>query len=144
MIEGIVHAMKQAALAITSNPLNGNVFSLSERMLLAEETYDLHDDGKVSCKRAKIPISKNIKFAFKAFSKANLINYELPVKDDTGWESFQKSLKVRDRLMHPKTIDDLAVSDDELKTALMTFDWFDKAQKDVLQESINFMSDYLK
>ena len=41
-----------------------------------------------------------------------------------GWQSLCKSVKVRDRLMHPKELSDLEVSDEEILYTKKAIDWF--------------------
>jgi hypothetical protein len=41
-----------------------------------------------------------------------------------GWEIFRRSLKVRDRLTHPKRAADLLVADDELTDLMQVWEWF--------------------
>jgi hypothetical protein len=43
-----------------------------------------------------------------------------------GWVALTKSLKVRDRLMHPKAIANIEMSEDEITTALDGLLWFMK------------------
>ena len=47
-----------------------------------------------------------------------------------------KSIKVRDRLMHPKTVVDLTVSSEEMTSIQRTFDWFMASLKKVQEISV--------
>ncbi len=64
-----------------------------------------------------------MRFAFNAAARAFNIKYELVV-DDEGWSKFRNSLCIRNRITHPKTIDDLKLSDDEVQIVADTGTWF--------------------
>ncbi|WP_176054525.1 hypothetical protein [Paraburkholderia caribensis] len=40
-----------------------------------------------------------------------------------GWSNLRKAVDVRNRLVHPKRLEDMMVSDDEVKRAVSAFDW---------------------
>jgi hypothetical protein len=44
--------------------------------------------------------------------------------DGQGWKNLSKAVKVRDRLMHPKEVADLQVSNEEVGAAKKAFEWF--------------------
>jgi hypothetical protein len=65
----------------------------------------------------------NIRFAFKLFKKNYGDSSNLDVGGE-GWQFFLRSIKVRDRLTHPKQASDLSVSDVELVEAIESWNWF--------------------
>lgn len=121
-IEGTLYRMKQIALASQFPPTVD--FSLPEQALLAEESYDLDDNGNARAGSAKISLSRNIKFSFRAFAKAYLAEFELKT-NERGWDAFTKSIKIRDRLTHPKLATDLIASELEARLLLRAFTWFE-------------------
>lgn len=142
-IEGTTFALKQAALDTASHMHSVSPFLPEEVILLAEKSYDLDNEGNVKSQAARIPMSKNIRFAFKAFAKVNRTTYELKV-DGIGWQSFKKSIKVRDRLMHPKNTIDLVVTDQELTDAKNTFKWFKQSQDELLVSAIDELKEKMQ
>lgn len=102
-----------------------------ESALLLEEAYELTDKGDVRVVSAKIPFLKNIKFAFKTFARAGHSDYELPT-NARGWEKLQASIKVRDRLMHPKSVDDTVINESEHSTVLYASSWFMTCAKECI------------
>jgi hypothetical protein len=72
-------------------------------MVLIEKTYQPNEKGEVGEQRMQIPLKTNIKFAFRAYARAHLVDYKLNVGDNR-WNDFKNSLAVRDRLTHPKEV----------------------------------------
>jgi hypothetical protein len=105
-------------------------FSDGELMVLIEKTYQPNEKGEVGEQRMQIPLKTNIKFAFRAYARAHLVDYKLNVGDNR-WNDFKNSLAVRDRLTHPKEVRNLEVSDEELKSLKSAFDWFSECTDNV-------------
>lgn len=110
-------------------------------MLVDETGFELSDSGDVKIRKAKLRTLANVRFAFKLFAKSNGSRHELRVESN-GWQCIQRSLKVRDRLSHPKRFSDLAVSDDEYVDSYKAFIWFERqvmlsleASRDALKET---------
>jgi len=122
-VEALSYSMKGVALDSDNPPL-----TYPERMLAVEEVYDLDSSGQVEKRRAKLRTISNIRFAFSLLAKANQANFTLDV-----------SLKVRDRLMHPKVPSDLDVFDDEIRDALRAFIWFEEQIRSILLASVNVL-----
>jgi hypothetical protein len=116
-VESMLFALKQEALHHPS------VFSSPEIALLREESYELADDGEALIRPARLTLKRNLKFTFAAFAKAWRTRCRLEL-GDAGWQDFGSALKVRDRLMHPKRIADLDVSDDEVRIVNHASVWF--------------------
>ena len=96
----------------------------AEIMLLEDVQYDLDDDGTPKVRDRNFqPFLRYVRFTFhisaKFFRRANKVNY-----GDTGWESFRKAYEVRNRIMHPKAIADLDISDSELQNVRVGASWF--------------------
>jgi hypothetical protein len=47
-----------------------------------------------------------------------------PDFSNSGWQTLRRSLRVRDRLMHPKTALDLQISDEEIEQTQAALAWF--------------------
>jgi hypothetical protein len=121
LVEGVTYGLKQVALK--SQESGGVVYSDEELSMLKEKSYDLNDKGDAYSQTKYIHITRNIKFAFKAFARAFGEEYELKV-DDSGWNYFKEALEIRNRLTHPKTSADLDVSLKELRKMLLANAWF--------------------
>ncbi len=119
LIEGVLHRMK-----LTAAHMGSHMFTLSipELVMINEETFDVDDKGEVVAKRVFVKFLNNVKFAFRTYSKSFGSSFELSL-GGKGWWSLRECVKVRDRLMHPKTILDLEVTDAEVDATKIAFNW---------------------
>jgi hypothetical protein len=131
LIEGVVHRMKH--LAYETHVYEDAQLPRADVALLLEESYELNEKGAVIIKQNFLQIEKNIKFAFAAVARAYGITYQLNV-GGIGWDSFKKTLKVRNRLTHPKNAQELIVSDEEIEDMKRTYAWFLNSFKGLLDE----------
>jgi hypothetical protein len=128
-IEAITYSVKALIL---SDPDSARL-SRGEKMFAAELAYELRTNGDVASRPAKIPLTSNLKFTFKIFSKV----FENWTELDTsglGWECLLRSVKVRDRITHPKTSSDLLVSDEQVIEANHALRWFDHSLNKAMME----------
>jgi hypothetical protein len=126
-VEALSYSLKVLALSSTDSSSLGP----GERMLAAEEGYELSTSGCVETRRAKLPTLGNVRFAFDILAKVEGGDFSLDVSHQ-GWQLLQRSIKVRDRLMHPKALSDLHVSNEEIRSALRAFIWFESQIVNVL------------
>ena len=136
LIEGFTYSLKQVALQAAKR--FHIELSKSEIALLLEESYEVNDKGLAETKKDYIQLPKNIKFAFNMYSRAYELNYKLKI-DDSGWESFKESLKVRNRLTHPKSTGDVLVSDQDMSYAESAAIWFVKSSDEIQRAMIEKM-----
>src|SRR5712692_8437492 len=135
MVEGVIYRMQQIALNASHQPRVA--FSPGELHLLLEKSFELDGNGNVVERQIRTSLKGSIRFAFGAFARVHVAEYELDVTREDEWGAFLKSIKVRDRLMHPKTVDDLTDSNEEIKSIQITFDWFMKTLKNVHEISLD-------
>ena len=123
VIEAAVWLLKQDALEQHGG---GRVtFSTSELALLAETAPALQEDGTARDAPAQIRFAPHALFAFKTHARAYSYDNVLDVSDH-HWELMRRSARVRNRLMHPKHLASVHVSDDELSDASRALRWFAK------------------
>lgn len=119
-IEALTFSMK--ALALESN--NADALSGEERMVALERVPELTDAGTVESRPAKLRTLSNIRYGFNLLAKVDRAEFQLDVSGE-GWSHLRATLAVRDRVAHPKTLEDLNVSDHEARRALCAFIWFE-------------------
>jgi hypothetical protein len=118
LIEGITYAMKQVAASPFLMPLDA-----AERALLNEESYALDPSGKPQTRSAYLQLLPNVRFAFAAMAKCHGADFIVDVSG-SGWQSLQRAIQVRHRLMHPKAATDLELDQRELDDVGIAFRWF--------------------
>jgi hypothetical protein len=106
--------------------------------MLEEVSYELNDKGETKTQVKFIPLTKNLRFAFDTAARAFNVPYKLVV-DDEGWSKFRDALIIRNRITHPKVIDHLQLSDDEVQIVADTATWFLNNQRALFRQFINKM-----
>ena len=61
-------------------------------------------------------------FAFTMYARAHNVDYALSV-GDSGWVTFKEVVSIRNRLMHPKGLEDLNVSEEEATVVAKASIW---------------------
>ena len=110
-IEGLVFATK--GLILEPFPQGRHHYSDAEVALLREETYALSNKGEATVQTRFLRLEDNLRFMWKMFVKEWGIDPEIDFESD-GWKSFCRSIKVRNRITHPRRAEDLSVSDIEI------------------------------
>lgn len=121
MVEGMIFSIKQVTLGAASTrniPLSAHQISL-----LREEAPELTENGEISLKASRLTFKRNFQFAFRTFSEVHGIGESLDLSGE-GWRKLSTSIKVRDRLMHPKKHSDIQISNEEVTCAVDGFEWF--------------------
>jgi hypothetical protein len=109
-IEGWTWTLKLSALQLEQR---GEIeFSSGERALLTEASYELDNKGQVKTRPARLSLLTNIRFAVAAFAKASAVEFEL-LSSGEKWDAFRRAIKIRDRLVHPKSIHEFRVTDED-------------------------------
>jgi hypothetical protein len=122
-VEAIIFAMKRIALILSEHD-KGN-FSVAEVAMLNELAYELDDKGKARSQPKFIPLLKNLQFAFDVCARVFEVSFQLDLSD-ASWGSFQRALKVRNRITHPRGPVDLEMSDDDFEQLSKAASWFTK------------------
>jgi hypothetical protein len=102
---------------------HGRRLTEGERHFVGEYEYALKDNGDVYDRPAHIRLTDNIRFAFALQEKSLGIRERFNANVE-WWACLKSSIKVRDRLMHPKMPGDVDVSADEIIAAINAFNGF--------------------
>ena len=121
--EGMIFSLKTYAALDTVE--NCHDLSQDDLDLCTELTYGLDDTGKVIERPLQIKFLSNVRYAFRVYETANRLLPHFDASKD-WWSCLCASLKVRDRLVHPRTVEDLLVSQDEMKNLIQAKAGFDE------------------
>jgi len=127
-IEGMTHQLKLVALCAASEC--PSIFTLKELTILKEEQYSLNKKGGIETKDNYQKLMPMILFTINCYTKAHGGNYT-PKTGEHGWESMKNYLTIRNNLMHPKSISDLTLDYNKLKTSIEAAGWFKKTIQDM-------------
>jgi len=100
----------------------GADFEPWELLLIQETSYQLTDSGEVKWRKAKLRLDSNLIFCFRILAKAAQVEFELK-RDGEGWRNFKTAIGIRDRLTHPRRLEDIDVSMPEVETVVEAFNW---------------------
>jgi hypothetical protein len=114
-IEAVTFSVKVSCIERCLN--KGIAVSDHERYLTVEIDSELNEKGEIIERPARIRLTNNIRFAFRLVEKA----YGKPSTFDPAsewWSCLRETIRVRDRLTHPRMPEDVDVSGDEIVKAL--------------------------
>ena len=123
VIEAATWILKQEA--IEQHSAGAVVFTPSELALLADTSPVLESHGTVRDAPTGVRFAPNVLFASKCHARAHSYACVVDVSDHR-WDLLRRSARVRNRLMHPKQLASMHVSDEELSDARRSLSWFAK------------------
>lgn len=119
-IEGVMHSTRAATSHL--GMLFGKL-TLQEMIVLDGLVLEIGDKGEIKTRTHYPDFKNNLKFTYRTFGRSVGSSFTLNLSGK-GWQSLVASVSVRNRLMHPKEIADLFISDQEVKAAKFAFDWY--------------------
>ena len=136
MIEGTVHSIKELEFAELNSREKSHIPTL---VALKESVFEVDRRGKIQEGVKFVQIANNLRFAANIFDKTFDKQLDLGI-GATKWENFKTSIKIRNRITHPKKVDDITISDDELLIIKQVNEWFNGIIKDMIKH----ISEYYK
>lgn len=121
MIEGLIAALKTFTLKgvdLGNLAVDGRI-----REILEERAFEPQLDGTFKCSDAFPRTLDNLKETLKLGASI----WELPWRPDfgvEGWNNLGKSFYKRNRIAHPKRVEDLLVNDEDLDGTKAGLGWF--------------------
>ncbi len=108
-------------------------WAFSETSLFISET------GKIKEKQNFVPTTAMIRLATKTAEDMCSIKIDFM---HIGWKYLKDAITLRNRVTHPKKVEDLAVSRHDLENAYVAFDWFLTTVANVMEATLKEMSAY--
>ncbi|WP_372747853.1 hypothetical protein [Litorivivens sp.] len=105
-----------------------------ERFLSIEIDADIDDKGQVVERPAKIRLTSNIRFAFGLLERASGTKTTFDPQLD-WWSFLRKTIRVRDRLTHPRMPEDIDIGGEEVVDALKAVEGFEKVVAQSFREN---------
>jgi len=96
---------------------------LATLSLLAEKTPTLSDTGKIIKRQQQQSMTPHIAFTLRQAAELSGVDAD-QFFGDNGWNEFKKAVTLRHRLTHPKSKDDVHVSDDDCEHVGRGLEWF--------------------
>ena len=119
--------------------------ALSRTQLRKLNEFYTHVDqnGKRKRKHHRLPFLENVCFTLKLYAYSSYVFTEIDISTP-GWHALERSVKVRNRITHPKTPEGIIVSNAEFKQALIAFRWFMQTHANLEKQCIRTMKKQLK
>jgi hypothetical protein len=129
LMEGLLYQMRQVAIHSDSD----NIFyTPKELAILNEQTFSLNEKGEVTVKESHERALPMLLFTFKQYPKIHGATFSA----DTGvhgWDSMKNLIKIRNRIVHPKSKKDLQITQEEWKIINLGIDWFHETVKNMFE-----------
>jgi hypothetical protein len=104
-----------------------------ELSALLEETYSVNRTGNVVAAPRFLPLDVSIRLVVQVVRRYRP-NYTVDFSHQ-GWDNLTHAIKLRNRLVHPKTVGDMSVSDTDIGKATSGFSWMLALVIEVLRET---------
>jgi hypothetical protein len=106
-----------------------NVFHIC---LLSEESPVLSDKGEVVTQQQRQPFLNHLAFTIRTL--ADFVRLDVAPKfGDNGWNELRRETQVRHRLTHPKSPQDIIVTDDEIRTMQRADNWLQEVHRELME-----------
>lgn len=112
LVEASIFSMKATAYYYATN-MDIATFNEAELGFMRDRAYELKENGIVRETTAKIRLESNVKFTFKVSSRVFGLDFALDTMGE-GYKAFQAAVDIRDRITHPKFVEQMHITDDEL------------------------------
>jgi hypothetical protein len=127
MIESAVATIKTEVLQDAEH------LSDAERTILRDITFDLNDKGEPVERPLHPPLLSSLKFSLRMFTQTHQLRSK-PDYSGRGWQAIQEVVRLRNRLTHPKLVEDLQVSESDLSAVDEAEAWFLNTHTTLLEE----------
>nr|WP_315494667.1 hypothetical protein [uncultured Rhodoferax sp.] len=107
LVEGLSYQLRQVTLATLQDT---DFLAAGDLAILRETRYQLTRQGDVEERDNFQSTLSMLLFTLRIYAKNHGAAYS-PATSDNGWNCLRKAFDLRDRLMHPKSLQDLLVTD---------------------------------
>jgi hypothetical protein len=127
-VEGVANLLRQVTLA----SLDGLGFlTANETATLKDQRYKQQDNGETKLVPAFQGMADSLKFTLRCYAKNHGINDYEP-KLGSGWQSMLTAIRIRDRLMHPKSVVSLTLTQAEIDNIDEARKWWHESVQELL------------
>lgn len=117
-IEGMVWTYREHVVGVAKSC---DTLTFEEELAFSEVSYSVTSQGKIVELARFVPLLAMFRLTTKL---AERLDQNLIVRfDDTGWEALRRTVEIRNRITHPKSEADLEISEPDLSTCRVGFDW---------------------
>jgi hypothetical protein len=111
-----------------------------EQAAMAEESYTVDERGHVSAIPRFLPLATAIRLVVRIVQRYRT-DYKVDF-DHVGWSNLKAAIDVRNRIIHPKQLEDLTVSQEEIRRSMSAFAWILALNIEVLRETRDHLQEF--
>jgi hypothetical protein len=98
-------------------------YSVSDIAVLSEESPYVDERGNVKVRRLRVPLVTSIKALVKLLEKNNDASHTVDLTHP-GFAALSRAVEVRNRIVHPKSTEDLELSISDMQDVKAAFYWY--------------------
>lgn len=123
VIETYIHITKEIIkFKILVDSVNNCDLTWSEIVILNEKKVSVDNKGKVKTTDEYQNFEQSLRFTFNTFAK--IFNSKLPNYSDNKYRILIRLSQRRNDITHPKSLENMIVTDQELKDTVLALEWF--------------------
>lgn len=136
-VEGLVWEARQQLRAIAQDM--GELTPLAD-LALQEQSYQVNSNGELIETVKYIPVATSIRLIVR---QAKLLSPSADIDfSNPGWQKLRQAIDIRNRLTHPKNLQDLNVAEAEIDVTNASFEWLLAEITKLLQAIVHAFRDY--
>jgi hypothetical protein len=138
-IEAILGVLRQEILEEIRMNATIHPFTIGETILLQGRSYEIKNNGKLHRREARLRFESYLLFTLHCLEKA----YGLPQElcDDGSKSLIREVTDVRNRLVHPKSVEDMRISKAEIESIRGCINWLYRLLEAKSEAVINLWKD---
>lgn len=126
-IEMLLSEVSAKLVSLVQPPANGAPHEEKHRYFLelcalSDISYEIKQNGVLEIKPPRIRFENRVLFVLNVLDRT--VGRQTKPKQIVGWQEFQDAIKIRNRVTHPKTEEDLSVSQEDYDTVIKGLQWF--------------------
>lgn len=139
-MEGIMSILRQEILEIIRMNATVEPFTISETVLLQGRAFGIKQNGRVERKTTRIPLEARVKFTLICLAKAYGMTQE-EINKGALLDNMRVMITVRNRLVHPKTSDDMTISKGDFDSTRACVTWLHDLLETTRKAVVNLWQD---
>jgi hypothetical protein len=129
-VRTVVSSFEAELFILKSNLLsyckkNDFLISPQEELFLDSKKYELNENGQLKEKLYQQKVKDEIKFVFNSICRIQGFTLKQDFENQ-GWQDLCNVIKIRNRLTHPKSLEDQYVSSVEVSQCENAWQWFNR------------------
>lgn len=137
-IEGLVWIFREHVIDTAENTYG---LEDDEKLILQERQLTVSEQGRITEHLRFLPLTTTIRFIARIAGRLNGVDHF--DFGGSGWEGFRKAIGIRNRITHPKSSDDLHVSESDVDQVMNALYWFFEKLTEIKGHSLETHKRYL-